>query len=232
MFNLFYGNWDYWELRDKVTFDYYNLLIIVNEEVTELNIKEDVYSAWKRWMLVDQNAGRALPALRTVGGDPTISGQFAGDIYFTINGWRIQFDPNKTALLGTIFSDDFASPLVDKNGNLIQQSLVSSLVTGVVTRENVVTGDISSVPTQVRTELTPELTEISETRQRIEDVPADVRTELTPELTDITETRQKVDDIPGDIFDTPKSTASQTPGSIGEYIGKKLLDFQRWFSQK
>lgn len=207
MLAFFYGNYEYWELRDRVTFDFYNRIIVVNPEVTTLRIKEDVYSAWKRWILVEQNTGKAPAALRTTGGDPTVSGQFAGDIYFTINGWRIQLDPSRVTIIGTIFSDDFNSPLINEEGVEIQQSLVSSLVSGVTTTENVITGDISTVPGAVRTELDTELTEISETRQR-------------------------VDDIPGDIFGTPKADAEATPGSIGEWIGKKLLDFNKWFANR
>ena len=54
-----YGNWQFWSVYDtandlygnhKVTFDGPNKIIIVNEGVTELDFREDVYSNWKEWL--------------------------------------------------------------------------------------------------------------------------------------------------------------------------------------
>lgn len=146
MLALFYGHWDYWELRADVTFDMVNRLIIVNPNVTSLDIKQDVYSRWKDWMSISDNA-KAPQAIRTIGGDATVSGQFAGDLYFMVNNWRIQYDPSITAISGAIFSDDYDTPMIDFDGKPVFQSIVASLVGVVSTTTNVVTGDVSQVPT-------------------------------------------------------------------------------------
>ena len=43
---------DYWELYHKVTFDGENKLIIINPGETDINVKRDIYSSWKEWILL------------------------------------------------------------------------------------------------------------------------------------------------------------------------------------
>lgn len=94
----------------KVLFDGVNRLILVDENVTELDIREDVYESWKEWVRnPDLQNAQYIPAIRGVGGDP-ISGttdQFVGDLYFLINNWRLVYDPRKVGVTGVLFSDDF-----------------------------------------------------------------------------------------------------------------------------
>lgn len=103
---------DYYEAygTQKVVFDGPNRLIIVDENVTELDIREDVYEAWKEWVRnPDLTNAEYLAAIRGVGGDP-ISGttdQFVGDLYFLINNWRLVYDPRRVSVTGVLFSDDF-----------------------------------------------------------------------------------------------------------------------------
>lgn len=106
---------DYYESygTQKVVFDGPNRLIIVDENTTELDIREDVFEAWKEWVRNPDLVINAsyLAAIRGVGGDP-ISGttdQFVGDIYFLFNGWRLVYDPRKVEVTGVLFSDDFAT---------------------------------------------------------------------------------------------------------------------------
>ena len=87
--SLFYGFWDYWNLRHKVTFDGERRLILVNDGVTELNVKTDIYSDWKEWMRIEQNT-KWQQALRTVGGDPRTSTQSLGASFFLMNGWKMK----------------------------------------------------------------------------------------------------------------------------------------------
>ena len=120
-------------LAHKVYFDGQNKLIVVNDGVTELDVKVDIYSSWKEWLLLEtRKYNRWDAAIRAIGGDPTVSGQFAGDIYFMINGWRLKRDPS-VGLIGALFSDDFDTPSIDLFGNPISLSVVSSLVTSVKT---------------------------------------------------------------------------------------------------
>jgi hypothetical protein len=124
-----YGYWDLWRLYHKVTFDGANRIIFVNPEVTDLDIKTDVYSAWKEWTSsMSDNAGW-VPAVRTIGGDPTVSGQRAGDIYFLQNNWKLYIDLTQVRVTGILFSDDFDSAYYDFNGNIQYPAQVASLVT-------------------------------------------------------------------------------------------------------
>ena len=133
---LGYGFWEFWAPYDPVNgvygehkclFDGENKLIFIDPSVSELSVKEDIYSDWKEWILVRDNS-KYLPAIRTIGGDNTTVGQKAGDIYFLINEWRLYID--HTVLIdGVIFSDDFPSPFVQASGTQIVTNKVSSLVT-------------------------------------------------------------------------------------------------------
>jgi hypothetical protein len=105
--SLYYGYWDYWELRHEVTFDGANKLIRVNDGITNLDVQIDVYSAWKQWLALDQNT-KFLPALNTVGGEPTIAGQKLDVTYFLINGWKLKPFPGQYNLdiIGNLFDVD------------------------------------------------------------------------------------------------------------------------------
>ena len=95
---------EYWNLYHKVTFDGVNKLILINDGVTEIDIQEDIYSAWKEWVLYDNNA-RYLKAIDTVGGEPTVAGQRLDVTYFLINGWKIKpfTGSYKLSIIGNIF---------------------------------------------------------------------------------------------------------------------------------
>lgn len=107
--SLYYGFWDYWELRHKVTFDGPNKLIIINNNVIDLDVQTDIYSDWKEWTLLEDNL-KYLPALNTVGGDPTVAGQRLDVTYFLINGWKLKPYPGTYTLnlVGNIFDVDGA----------------------------------------------------------------------------------------------------------------------------
>lgn len=126
---MFYSwpfNADYWTLFHKVTFDGENKLIYINDGETLINVKRDIYSAWKEWMLTRDNL-KYIRALRTVGGDPTSAGQFLGATFFTTNGWRIVLGDNVT-IDGNIFSDDFDTPYTTVGSTVIAYSTVSNLI--------------------------------------------------------------------------------------------------------
>ena len=144
--------WDYWELYHKVTFDGPNKLILINDGVTELDIKEDVYSDWKEWMLGYDGVVTAkyLEALETVGGQPLPGEQYLGDTYFLVNGWRMKPAPGSYRLIvnGNIYTDTGEDPFVDADfigypNNIRIQSTVSNLVqtveveTAALTPENI-----------------------------------------------------------------------------------------------
>lgn len=91
----------------NVVFDGDNLLIKVNEGVTTLDIQTDLYSDWKEWFQTGTNS-KFLPALRTIGGDPTIQEKIVAPYFFLMNGWKIKpYSWNHTLnLIGNLFVDN------------------------------------------------------------------------------------------------------------------------------
>lgn len=116
MFLTLWPNWnELWELRHKVEFDGYNKLIIVHPGILEINFKEDIYSAWKQWSELYNNLGYEQ-ALRAIGGDPLVGGQYAGTTYFLMNDWKIRTWESDTqyelVINGNLYSEDGYSPFV------------------------------------------------------------------------------------------------------------------------
>jgi hypothetical protein len=126
LLGLWPNYWDEWSLNHKVSFDGINKLIIVHPEVTELSIKIDVYSDWKEWVMLYDNT-QYLQAIRSIGGDPIGGGQYAGDIYFLMNGWKIYID-HAVDVIGVIYSDDQTTPFEVPDETYIVTNKVSSLV--------------------------------------------------------------------------------------------------------
>lgn len=137
-----YPYWEFWLLYHKCVFDGINKLIIITPSANAISVKEDIYSAWKEWSLVEDN-GKFLPAIRTTGGDPIGAGSYTGDVYFLINGWRILVN-HSCEIDGVIYSDDFPTPLLAADTAQIVTNKVSSLVS-VVTDS----GGSTTAPTAV-----------------------------------------------------------------------------------
>jgi len=146
MLPMFYNQWGYWGLFNKVTFDGPNKLIYIVDEITEIDVKRDIYSAWKEWVLVDGHINSKFqPAIRGTGGDPLGGGTFLDGYFFLINGWKLV--PPKDNLTtdinitGNLYDEAggniFASP--DPDVRLIR-STVSSRATRTITE---VTASIS-----------------------------------------------------------------------------------------
>lgn len=135
-----------WALAEKVDFNGVTRRITVLPGVTTLNIRDDVYSAWVRWLERDDNA-RFFPAMRFSGGDPIPGGE-TGVTFFLSNGWKLQYDANVVAISGVLYSDDYATAYWSAADQPIFPATVSSLVNSAVSFQNVVTG----------TALTPEQT--------------------------------------------------------------------------
>lgn len=143
MISSYYGFWNYWNLYHKVTFDGINRLIIINEGVTELDVQQDIYSAWKEWVLLETNA-KYLSAFQTIGGEPTVAGQRLDVTYFLINGWRIKPYSGSYSLniIGNIFTstgDDIKIP-ADIN-RFYPNNISININTSVIVRQLNNTGD-------------------------------------------------------------------------------------------
>jgi hypothetical protein len=137
MTGLYYGFWDYWELRHKVTFDGPNKLILINEGVTDLDAQTELYSDWKEWTLLENNL-KYLSAFNTVGGEPTVAGQRLDVTYFLINGWKLKPYPGSYDLniVGNIFDVDGGSIKVASDINPeIDNNISINLNTSVIVRQ-------------------------------------------------------------------------------------------------
>lgn len=77
-------------MAEKVTFDGVNRLVRVNHGITALDVRAEMYSAWKRWVL--EGNANFPPAFSFVGGEPLGGGRQAGTYFFLNNvaGWRIK----------------------------------------------------------------------------------------------------------------------------------------------
>lgn len=210
------ANWSYWNddwlLYHKVVFDGVARTITVTPGVTEINIRNDVYSSWKEWVLLRDNT-QYMSAMRVTGGDPIGDGKFTGDVYFLINGWTFVVDITQTRVSGVLFSDDYDSAYRDVyTGKVIYPAEVSSIVntvntsggTGGVTAAevwNYYDRTLTNAPTyngptavQIRQEMdtnSSKLTSIKAKTDTIAPPPTptmiadQVRVELTPELNKI-----------------------------------------------
>jgi hypothetical protein len=136
-----YGFWEDWQNPQKVTFDGPNKTILVNSGVTNLDVKIDVYSAWKEWVLSAEasNAGYEQ-ALRAVGGDPTVDGNYLGTTFFLTNGWRLRTweGDHRLTVVGNLYTDEGEPPFIPTilPHNILIEYQVSNLTSLVGTLAN------------------------------------------------------------------------------------------------
>jgi len=153
--HLNYGNWQFWRDSDgedfaygggsltfpnqKVNFDGRNKVIIVHEGVTELDIKADIYSAWKEWIRVSPEypyASSWKQAISAIGGEPLNDTLSVGATFFLENNWRIQPFASKSPYVltvnGNIFTREIGgNPFLFAEGvsvNLTRSNIVDQLV--------------------------------------------------------------------------------------------------------
>lgn len=176
---FYYGGnaFDQWPLHHKVTFNGETKQITINHGVSEIDAKTDLYSDWKEWMQLRDNAKFPI-AFRSIGGDATdeAKGIYSGDIYFLMNGWQIVI-PHSVKLNGVLYHDDGISPFIINQGGGVQ-SVVSNLVQTVVVEKVVIAPapTASQIASQVRVELTPELSKIN---SQVDGLPPSQLTMLT-----------------------------------------------------
>ena len=158
-----YNNWQFWSVYDpangllgnqKVTFDGPNKIIIVNEGVTELDFREDVYSAWKEWLLDPTQINlKWIEAISVVGGDPLPGNRQLGTSYFLENGWRMRTweGDHELTVTGNVFTREGDSVFVPTlNPWTITINLnTSTIVETIVPETSLTSGDISSIAAAV-----------------------------------------------------------------------------------
>lgn len=134
---------DLWTLYHKVTFDGENRQIIVNDGELDIDVQVDLYSDWKEWAATRDNL-KYLPAMRSVGGDPTVGGAFLGATFFTINNWQIVLS-DSTVFDGNLFSDNFDTPFITTEGAKVARSQFSNLVDSVqINVDDLITAGIAT----------------------------------------------------------------------------------------
>lgn len=151
------NNWDYWNYFDgdvddhRIMFDGPSKIIHIVQGVTELDATIHLYSHWKQWVKIVDNA-RWLPALSTVGGEP-IPGGNVGATFFLINGWRIKpwQGDYRLNVQGNLYTAEGDNPFIPVSGVSISQ-VVSDLNTNqVIETEKVVEKIIeATLPTYIQ----------------------------------------------------------------------------------
>lgn len=130
-----WGSWGaHWSEYAKVEFDGSNKLIIVHPEVTQLDIRADVYTEWVNWLRTSDDNLKWSFAIRYSGLDPIPGGE-SGGIFFLYNGWKLIIDFNKVAVTGVLFSDDYPSAYWSKEGQPLYPAQVSSVVSSVIQQQ-------------------------------------------------------------------------------------------------
>ncbi len=131
----------------KVVFDGERQLIIVNPGETYVDVRRDIYSAWKEWMLESDNSKYSF-ALRVVGGNPLPPGQL-GLTYFLLDNWKIRpFEgDHRLTIKGNLYRHDGTDPIEDTVGDfkVTVSMTVSNLIDIVGTSGSTTGGGTSEV---------------------------------------------------------------------------------------
>lgn len=126
----------------SVTFNGATKRITVDNGITSLDVKRDIYSSWKRWVRTSDNA-KFLQAIRSTGGDPLVGTQTLDGYFFLVNEWKL-VPPNDAGtddidIDGNLF-DDVGGNIFDVSGtgvrlirlNLSSKSIVTPVTASVV----------------------------------------------------------------------------------------------------
>lgn len=97
---------------------------------TSFDVGEDLYSAWKRWLLLSDNA-KYDPAFAVEGGTPIgATGLFTGTTYILVNGWKVKpaNHDHQLFLNGNLYSSDgiVTVPADTANTNVFINSSVAA----------------------------------------------------------------------------------------------------------
>jgi hypothetical protein len=105
----------------KVIFDGDNKLITINSGVTDIDVGNDIYLEWKKWVLQSDNS-KYLPAFRAFGGDPTTLNQTAPNYYFLINDWIVKVENLIININSNLYSEDFPTPYDNINSTILSKN--------------------------------------------------------------------------------------------------------------
>ena len=155
-----YGTWWQWDPNQypnqKVAFDAYEKIIYVNEGVTTLDVKIDIYSAWKEWVLASPEyptASTWKEAISAIGGEPLNDTLNVGSTFFLENGWRIQPFASKNPYILTVNGNIYTreaggNPFLFAEGVSVNLTR-SNIVDQVVATSSLSSGDLASIAAEV-----------------------------------------------------------------------------------
>ena len=218
MSNLYlnYGFYDPWLDTIKVTFDGENRLILINDGETEIDVKEDLYSAWKRWATQSDHA-KYLPAFRAVGGDPIDATNVITPQYFLLNGWKIRpYEGNHVlSIKGIILSESGEDPLVPtlRPWNISVTNVVA------VKSESIVKEVPAAGPTaeEIVNAVWAKMLE------------GETTAILLKKASQASSNINNVDEIATAVWEKPLTSK---PGTFGEFVTEKLLTVTRFLGLK
>lgn len=139
----------------KVSFNPLTKIITITQApsggVVDIDVKVDIYSDGKEDWIIDSNLTKYKFPIRAIGGDQLPGSRKLGSTFFLKYGWRIKpYEANHTLRVeGNLYTDEGDSPFLATNGAYTVSVIntVSALTEAVISTQNVVTGDLSSVPT-------------------------------------------------------------------------------------
>ena len=154
--------------NQKVAFDAFSKIIYVNEGVTVLDVKIDVYSAWKEWVINSPEyplPSWQLEAISAIGGEPLNDTLNVGSTFFLENGWRIQpfasKNPYVLTVNGNIYTREAGgNPFLFAEGVSVNLTR-SNLVDQVVATSTLSSGDREAIANEVWGKSTLEYTTCS-----------------------------------------------------------------------
>lgn len=177
---LYHQTADIWPLDHKVIFDGENKHIIINPSEHVISVKTDLYSDWKEWTQLRDNA-KFAQAFRVIGGDPidVTQGIYAGDIYFLMNGWQVSCN-HLVEIKGVLYHDDSGISPYTFSGSGGVEAVRSNLTQTVSTAGS--GGSTAPTVTDIRTELDTNSTKLARLDTTIGSIPGLVRSNLALEL--------------------------------------------------
>ncbi len=115
----------------KVTFNGETKLITVITGTTDIDVELDLYSEWKNWINLADNA-KYLHAFRTFGGDATNAEetQFAPKFFFLMNGWKIMVNGDNIQVQLNLYIDGGGSPFIVNNGSVVSKISDANVIGG------------------------------------------------------------------------------------------------------
>jgi len=175
-------NWDPNQFpNQRVSFSAFEKIIYVNEGVTELDVKIDIYSAWKEWVL--NSPEYPIPswqkeAISAIGGEPLNDTLNVGSTFFLENGWRIQPLASKVPYILTVNGNIYTreaggNPFLFAEGvsvNLTRSNLVDQLVAST----SITQADYEAIASYVWARSTTPNTGVSTYGQLVKDIDTEV----------------------------------------------------------